>query len=72
MGFGKYFNEIFISTREGYLPNVNTLSDRENVSLCYGYGLQTTLLELVNSYSILYSKGKSVPLKLVTKYSTNI
>ena len=66
MGFGKYFNEIFISTREGYLPNVNTLSDREKVSLCYGYGLQTTLLELVNSYSILYSKGKSVPLKLVT------
>ena len=49
MGFGKY-EEIFISTREGYLPPINKLSKRDKVSLCYGYGLQTTLLELISSY----------------------
>ncbi len=65
MGFGKYMNEIFISTREGYLPPINKLSKRDKVSLCYGYGLQTTLLELVSSYSILYSQGKSKPLSLI-------
>ena len=70
MGFGKYMNEIFISTREGYLPPVNKLSKRDKVSLCYGYGLQTTLLELVSSYSILYSKGKSKPLSLIFSSAT--
>ena len=65
MGFGKYMNEIFISTREGYLPPINKLSKRDKVSLCYGYGLQTTLLELVSSYTILYSQGKSKPLSLI-------
>ena len=39
LGLGKYMNEIFISTREGYLPEFKDLSPREKVSLCYGYGL---------------------------------
>ena len=65
MGFGRYMNEIFISTREGYLPTVNNLSKRDKVSLCYGYGLQTTLLELVGAYSVFYSEGKFKPLNLL-------
>ncbi len=70
VGFGKYMNEIFISTREGYLPPMSNLSKRDKVSLCYGYGLQTTLLELVNAYSIFYSEGKLRPLSLIVNNSS--
>ena len=52
-GFGKYINEIFISNREGYLPSSANLSAREKVSLCYGYGLQVTLIQLVGAYTCL-------------------
>lgn len=65
LGLGKYMNEIFISTREGYLPEYKNLSLREKVSLCYGYGLQTTLVQLTSAYSAIFSKGVYRPLKLI-------
>jgi|TARA_B100001094_G_scaffold156541_1_gene151530 cell division protein FtsI (penicillin-binding protein 3) len=64
-GFGKYMNEIFISTREGYLPNSENLSDREKVSLCYGYGMQITLAQLVAAYSALFDEGNFKGLNLI-------
>ena len=69
LGFGKYINEIFISTREGYLPEFKDLSLREKVSLCYGYGLQTTLIQLTSAYSTIFSDGLYRPLKLVNNSS---
>lgn len=69
LGFGKYMNEIFISTREGYLPEFKDLSPREKVSLCYGYGLQTTLIQLTSAYSTIFSNGLYRPLKLVNNSS---
>ena len=68
-GFGKYINEIFISTREGYLPEFKNLSLREKVSLCYGYGLQTTLVQLTSAYSTIFSEGVYRPLKLIKNSS---
>ena len=62
-------NEIFISTREGYLPEFKDLSPREKVSLCYGYGLQTTLIQLTSAYSTIFSNGLYRPLKLVNNSS---
>ena len=69
LGFGKYMNEIFISTREGYLPEFKDLSLREKVSLCYGYGLQTTLAQLTNAYSVIFSEGIYRPLELLKRSS---
>ena len=65
-GFGRYMNEIFISTREGYLPNSENLSDREKVSLCYGYGMQITLAQLVAAYSALFDEGNIKGLNLIS------
>ncbi len=69
LGLGRYINEIFISTREGYLPEFKNLSLREKVSLCYGYGLQTTLIQLISAYSIIFSEGVYRPLKLIMNSS---
>ena len=69
LGFGKYMNEIFISTREGFLPEFKDLSLREKVSLCYGYGLQTTLAQLTNAYSVIFSEGIYRPLELLKRTS---
>jgi len=65
-GFGKYINEIFISNREGYLPSSANLSAREKVSLCYGYGLQVTLIQLVGAYTALFSNGQFQGLNLIS------
>tara|TARA_B100001057_G_scaffold484919_1_gene563805 strand:- start:2615 stop:4183 length:1569 start_codon:yes stop_codon:yes gene_type:complete len=65
-GFGKYINEIFISNREGYLPLSADLSAREKVSLCYGYGLQVTLIQLVGAYTALFSNGQFKGLNLIS------
>ena len=65
-GFGKYINEIFISNREGYLPSSANLSEREKVSLCYGYGLQVTLIQLVGAYTALFSNGQFQGLNLIS------
>ena len=65
-GFGKYINEIFISNREGYLPSSADLSAREKVSLCYGYGLQVTLIQLVGAYTALFSNGQFQGLNLIS------
>tara|TARA_B100001113_G_scaffold47133_1_gene33776 strand:+ start:10399 stop:11913 length:1515 start_codon:yes stop_codon:yes gene_type:complete len=69
LGLGKYMNEIFIPTREGYLPEFKDLSLREKVSLCYGYGLQTTLVQLISAYSTIFSEGSYRPLKLIKNSS---
>ena len=69
LGLGRYMNEIFISTREGYLPEYKNLSLREKVSLCYGYGLQTTLVQLTSAYSTIFSEGVYRPLKLIKNSS---
>lgn len=66
-GFGRYMSGIFISTREGYLPNSEKLSDREKVSLCYGYGMQVTLIQLVSAYTALFSNGEDKGLNLISK-----
>ena len=71
-GFGKYINEIFISNREGYLPSSADLSAREKVSLCYGYGLQVTLIQLVGAYTALFSNGQFQGLNLISgSYNMN-
>ncbi len=66
-GFGRYMSGIFISTREGYLPSSKKLSDREKVSLCYGYGMQVTLIQLVSAYTALFSNGEDKGLNLISK-----
>ena len=71
-GFGKYINEIFISNREGFLPSSADLSAREKVSLCYGYGLQVTLIQLVGAYTALFSNGQFQGLNLISgSYNMN-
>ena len=49
--------------------NIKNLSLREKVSLCYGYGLQTTLVQLTSAYSTIFSEGVYRPLKLIKNSS---
>ena len=59
----------FYLNPRGYLPEYKNLSLREKVSLCYGYGLQTTLVQLTSAYSAIFSEGVYRPLKLIKNSS---
>ena len=68
-GIGEYFSEMFLNHREGFLPGEQNISLRGLVSLCYGYGLQTTLLHIAKAYAGILNDGTEANLKIISSES---
>tara|TARA_A100000164_G_scaffold5455_1_gene4843 strand:- start:1397 stop:3025 length:1629 start_codon:yes stop_codon:yes gene_type:complete len=68
-GIGEYFSEMFLNHREGFLPGEQNISLRGLVSLCYGYGLQTTLLHIAKAYTGILNDGIEANLKIISSDS---
>ena len=71
-GIGEYFSEMFLNHREGFLPGEQNISLRGLVSLCYGYGLQTTLLHIAKAYTGILNDGVEANLKIISSESNEI
>tara|TARA_B100000609_G_scaffold172187_1_gene147507 strand:- start:911 stop:2338 length:1428 start_codon:yes stop_codon:yes gene_type:complete len=71
-GIGEYFSEMFLNHREGFLPGEQNISLRGLVSLCYGYGLQTTLLHIAKAYTGVLNDGIEANLKIISSESNEI
>ena len=73
-GVGKLPSNILISSREGFLPSYATLSDRDKVSLCYGYGLSMTALQIAQAYQVFANNGvyKELNLFMNKKFSSPV
>ena len=71
-GIGEYFSEMFLNHREGFLPGEQNISLRGLVSLCYGYGLQTTLLHIAKAYTGILNDGIEANLKIISSESNEI
>ena len=71
-GIGEYFSEMFLNHREGFLPGEQNISLRGLVSLCYGYGLQTTLLHIAKAYTGILNDGLEANLKIISSDSNEI
>ena len=57
-GFGKPTSSVLIPTRAGFLQeSFVVISDRDKVSLCYGYGLSMTLVQIAQAYQVFANKG---------------
>ena len=56
-GAAKYPSNILIPSREGFLPNQSELTLRDKVSLCYGYGLTMTALQIAQAYLVFAREG---------------
>ena len=63
-GVGRYPTSIMLPAREGYLPHNSQLTLRDKVSLCYGYGLTLSALQIAQAYSVFANEGRFVELKL--------
>ena len=71
-GIGEYFSEMFLNHREGFLPGEQNISLRGLVSLCYGYGLQTTLLHIAKAYTGILNEGIEANLKIISSEGNEI
>ena len=71
-GIGEYFSEMFLNHREGFLPGEQNISLRGLVSLCYGYGLQTTLLHIAKAYTGILNDGIEANPKIISSESNEI
>ena len=56
-GLGKIPTNILIPSREGYVPQNLAISQRDKVSICYGYGLSMTAIQIAQAYQVLANKG---------------
>ena len=58
-GFGIGFipANILIPAREGFLPEASSLSDRDKVSSCYGYGLSMSAVQIAQAYQVFANDG---------------
>ncbi len=65
LGFGQPATLDFPSATRGYLPNLNRLSDFGFATTAYGYGMNTSILQLAHAYSIFGNQGKLCPLSIV-------
>ena len=70
-GIGEYFSEMFLN-HERFLPGEQNISLRGLVSLCYGYGLQTTLLHIAKAYTGILNDGIEANLKIISSESNEI
>ena len=56
-GIGTQPVNILIPSREGFLPQATTMSKRDKVSSCYGYGISMSAIQLAQAYQVFANKG---------------
>ena len=56
-GLGDRPSNILIPAREGFLPQGSSLNSRDKVSLCYGYGVSMSALQIAQAYLVFANKG---------------
>ena len=65
-GFGQSLFINLPGSKNGSLPSPNSLSDSNQFSIGYGYGLSVSLMHLVNAYTILANVGSQTQLKYIS------
>ena len=65
-GFGQSLFINLPGSKSGSLPSPNSLSDSNQFSIGYGYGLSVSLMHLVNAYTILANVGSQTQLKYLS------
>ena len=72
-GFGIGFipANILIPAREGFLPEASSLSDRDKVSSCYGYGLSMSAVQIAQAYQVFANDGVLKELSLFKNKNLN-
>ena len=56
-GIGAQPVNILIPSRAGFLPRASSMSKRDKVSSCYGYGISMTALQLAQAYQVFANEG---------------
>ncbi len=56
-GIGTQPVNILIPSRGGFLPQASSLSKRDKVSSCYGYGISMTAIQLAQAYQVFANNG---------------
>ena len=56
-GIGSQPVNILLPAREGFLPSASSLSNRDKVSSCYGYGISMSALQIAQAYQVFANKG---------------
>ena len=56
-GLGSRPSNILIPSREGFLPKASSLSNRDKVSSCYGYGISMSTLQIAQAFQVFANKG---------------
>ncbi len=70
-GIGLIPANILIPAREGFLPDASSLSDRDKVSSCYGYGLSMTAIQIAQAYQVFANDGVLRELSLFKNKNLN-
>ena len=65
-GFGQSLFINLPGSKSGSLPSPNSLSESNQFSIGYGYGLSVSLMHLVNAYTILANVGSQTQLKYLS------
>ncbi len=65
-GFGQSLFINLPGSKSGSLPSPHSLSDSNQFSIGYGYGLSVSLMHLVNAYTILANVGSQTQLKYLS------
>jgi cell division protein FtsI (penicillin-binding protein 3) len=71
-GLGETTGTGFPGERAGLLPSMSRWSDIEKVTLAFGYGLNTTPLQLARAYAIFANDGIRRPLTLLKQDPENL
>ena len=70
-GIGSIPANILIPAREGFLPEASSLSNRDKVSSCYGYGLSMSAVQIAQAYQVFANDGVLKELSLFKNKNLN-
>jgi len=72
-GFGQHTEVRFSSTPRGVLRSPSSIKPIELMTTAYGYGISTTMLQLVSSYATIGNNGKRMkPILLKERLNANL
>ncbi len=72
-GFGQHTEVRFPSTPRGVLRSPSSIKPIELMTTAYGYGISTTMLQLVSSYATIGNNGKRMkPILLKERLNANL
>lgn len=67
LGLGQSTGSGFPGEAEGRLPNTAILGDMDRAALSFGYGLQVSVLQLAQAYSVFANQGVLQPVTLLAE-----